>query len=181
VDSKKFSDEFAEYSQKLSAVLVSQIVRLGADQKLVTTSPEKFNIAELIDSFKTGIASSVIANVITLEYEARALNKALLLRGTSFEKVPVELAKRNVDKPKEIMVIGSPILYDKNKSFIESYNKGKGYDPYSISFGNSLFAGVLKDRTATAYNFLVGIRLGSKMPPSKGALGYALLVDKKII
>jgi len=103
---------------------------------------------------------SIINKIIHLDYEARELNKGLLLRATSFEKLQVGFGQQ----PKEALLAGSTVR--KQYGFEKAY-KEKLLDPYSVSLGNSLFAGILRDKTANIYSYL------TYRP------GYALFVDKK--
>lgn len=91
----------------------------------------------------------VLAQVISVEYKARELNKALLFRGTS----EIQLYK-NVDQEIFTTIIGSTI----NNKSLEAISKNYKEDldnGYSISFGNTLFAGIIKDWTACAYNYFL--------------------------
>jgi len=106
-------------------------------------------------------SDGVLAKVITLEYEARAANKALLFRGTS------RMQTEKSDTSKDKLVLMGNVLRT-GSTVLESYEARNL--PYSISFGNSLFAGWFMDSGeygACAYQYLI----------SQG--GYALFVDKK--
>jgi hypothetical protein len=58
-------------------------------------------------------------------------------------------------------------MYDEKK-FLEKSYKEETLKPLSVSFGNSLFAGIANDPGACAYNFL-----------SIKGMGYVLMIDKK--
>ena len=136
-------------------------------------------------------SNKLIAKTIALEYEARELNKGILLRGTSFQEFQVGGIAKDAKKKK---LAGNTLhsdetISERNKesgyykersmSFEEAY-KTKSNNLYSISFGNSLFAGCLKDWTACAYNFLNGGRVEGRVEQSMfKAAGYALFIDKK--
>jgi len=95
----------------------------------------------------------IVAQVIALEYKARKQNKALLMRGTS----NIQLDNHS----KEIVFCGSTLV---------GGNALQKIDQYSISFGNSLFAGAQDSceyKGATVYTYLA--RCG----------GYAIMLDKK--
>jgi hypothetical protein len=129
--------------------------------------------------------NQLITKCIALEYEARELNKGLLIRGTSFEKFDQLKSDDN-----QKMIAGSTVRHEETeynretkirttKSFEQAY-KEKGTTPYSVSFGNSLFAGAIRDRSACAYTFLTGERVYSDSSKSAfKTVGYALLIDKK--
>ena len=117
-------------------------------------------------------ANGIIARVIQLEYAARSQNTTLFFRGSS----PIPFHKREGEEPLQLM--GSTMYETELLGDIaEQYKKGKN-QPYSISFGNSLFAGYFEDfgelekeekgkLGACAYPFL-----------AKNG-GYALFIDKK--
>lgn len=110
--------------------------------------------------------NSTIPKVFALEYEARSLNKGILLRGSRILEVSLGASKG--------VLAGTP-LYEDSKLY-KKY-KEKSIYPYSISFGNSLFAGAFNDFDATVYTFFRGGRgTGVAIPLN---LGYALLIDKK--
>lgn len=127
--------------------------------------------------------NDLLSKIIDLEYEARELNKALLIRGSSFEKFQIKLG---LNQQKEKLIASSLVKQDRSEaedvSFEAAYGEKKN-TPYTISFGTSLFAGALGDRTACAFNFLADPTLVSsgydREPVMKKIPGYALLIDKK--
>ena len=145
-------------------------------------------LAERLIQEKT---NKIVAKTIALEYEAREMNKGILFRGSSF--IEIQVGGIAEDAKKKI-VAGSTLnshesIWERNKesgrfeqrnmSFEEAY-KTKNNNLYSISFGNSLFAGCLKDCEACAYSFLYGARVGKETSRSiLKATGYALFIDKK--
>lgn len=135
-------------------------------------------IEQLIKNLKKERAQQLIIKIEELEYEARSLNKAMLLRGTSFEKMQVCFGTKEerllIESPKEKTLAGSTIFLS-GESVEEEYGN-KTIDPYSISFGSSLFAGALFDLDACAFNYLSGYRSERTI---KKVTGYALFVDKK--
>jgi hypothetical protein len=120
--------------------------------------------------------NKIIKQYIMLEYEAREHNKALLIRGTTF--LPFEAIDIN-----ENLFSGSTVRHQETEWFpteIPSRKTGVTYSfeqaykkritqPYSISFANSLFAGIFNDFDACAYNYLLA---------KQKILGYALLINK---
>ncbi len=115
----------------------------------------KLSINNLAAHLQHESMNNILAKVITLEYEARERNKALLLRGTSFEE------EFQIGITEEKILAGTTLP----SGILES--------PYSISFGNSLFAGILLDPFACAYDYL------AKFALSRPSVGYALFIDKK--
>ena len=183
VDEKKCAD-LASHFVKALKDLHSKSGKGGLCMPHALASNDFF-INDLVSRCKTDDGRQILAKIVALEYEARELNKALLLRGTNYQKTAMGLGKN----PEKKMLAGST-LYTPSSSdwrtnaeipfpFEATYQK-KQYTPYSMSFGNSLFAGALLDPYACAFNFLMGERAaGGLFAPSFKAVGYALLVDKK--
>jgi hypothetical protein len=142
-------------------------------------------MGRLIASLKTEHQTNILAKIIALEYEARKQNKALLLRGTSLEEFQISLGK----DPKKAALLGSTLMkqesefdehtYERHDIPFETAYLEKKNEPYSISFGNSPFAGAMRDTTACAYYFLGGSRVYSGAKDLPHTAGYALLIDKK--
>ncbi|MBP6892275.1 hypothetical protein KBB68_01710 [Candidatus Babeliales bacterium] len=103
---------------------------------------------------------NLIKSVIEKEYRAKSLNKAMLLRGTDLLNVNnLKKIYRGVETSKgaeEIPVLGTTMTHQDLKDNL-----------FSISLGQSLFAGIFIDQTACAFYFL------------QNKPGYALLIDKK--
>jgi len=135
-----------------------------------------------VDKHNTDIIDpqSVLAKVIMLEYQARQVNKGLLLRGTyriSLDWLSYEAKQRNKNLTEKSRIYREPIelmgstLYESELfgDIPQKYKQGHN-SLYSISFGNSLFAGFIHDsseRGACAYSYLV----------KNG--GYGIFIDKK--
>jgi hypothetical protein len=118
--------------------------------------------------------TKIIEQVMDLEYEARKLNKALLLRGSnSVEKMamgylPYHAEKHAESRYKSFNLIGSTVY---GTPTFKNALLGSYTSKYSISFGNSLFAGWFHDATACAYLY---------MSADVGKLkSYGLLLDKQ--
>jgi len=75
-----------------------------------------------------------LKKTIDLEYEAFKQNKGLLFRGSNLFEV------KNIHQDSKKLIAST--LYDVS-------------EPFSLSFGNSLFAGYINDVGACAYNYLV--------------------------
>lgn len=123
----------------------------------------KFSI-ESNEPSDSSITNKVIQQTITLEYEGRTKNKAILFRGCGIKSEDVGLKH-----DRRLCLLGSTISHDYQT-------------PYSISFGNSLFAGMLTDHHASSYYFLGGGRLTRRLnlgQTQQGEnLGYALQINK---
>lgn len=107
--------------------------------------------------------TTLLGTVIDLEYQARKENKGILFRGSSFLNVSI---RPSDTKSKKKKILGSCFMQygDLLHGIKISY-----WNPYSISFGNSLFAGIFRDTGACAYYYLA----------TCGRSGYALFIDKK--
>jgi hypothetical protein len=103
-------------------------------------------------------SDKLLARTMALEYQARKQNKALLFRTNEILSVPVDESLQQADHTY------LPIL----ASTLGGDDKENDYFPYSISFGNSLFAGHLHDSGACVYHLARG----------RDAT-YALCLDKK--
>jgi hypothetical protein len=112
-------------------------------------------IGRLLASFP--FRDSIIFKIVDLEYEARLSNKALLMRGTSFKEFQLGLGE-------EKLLIGGTLFA--GPLLERSYGR-----PYSISFGNSLFAGAFSDETACVYNHLY-------IRDFRNIRGYVVFIDK---
>lgn len=100
-----------------------------------------------------------LEQIIALEYDARERNRALLFRGTSLFEIQIGL------DPEKKTLIGTTIRKTKDVPLERSYIE-KALEPYSISYGNTLFA--LRDCTASAYTYF-----------NEEKFGYVLFIDKK--
>jgi len=174
-------DRYPELAESRSALELFTIIKSRAGdittrlRKIIITFYEQQIAAQaqsvdfIVKMFKNSLQNepqtNIISKVIHLEYEARELNKGLLLRGTSFEALQVGFGQQ----PKEMLLAGSTL---QNKKALEKEYAKKTLTPYSISFGNSLFAGSQGDHTASAYHYLTSAK-------PRSAAGYALLIDKK--
>jgi hypothetical protein len=107
----------------------------------------------------------IIAHFIDSEYVGRRRNEALIVRGTSVIAVKKDSQKK--------LVAGSTINVS-DESFEIAYRKGE-IKPYSVSFGNSLFAGAINDLSACAYIHLGGVLVA---PAHLKAVGYTLQINK---
>lgn len=141
---------------------ISKKIELNLDQITMLFSDNR-----LLDM---GIDFHLISQVMLLEYEARKLNKALLFRGTSKKIQCIE--GENITLIDSTM-IGSTIYDYSLYTCIEEINqelcsRKDSIEPYSISFGNSLFAGLLHDPYACACKFL-----------KNSGQGYSLFINKK--
>jgi len=162
-DPQMLSDIIKIKSNEIASDLISEIL----SSNLIDLQPNLCPLKEIGSKLANEKQNNVIAKDIALEYEARKLNKAVLFRGTAFLKLQV--GGIGEDKTKKLLA-GSTMKHDDWDEPIEQLYKKKEIRAYSISFGNSLFAGVFIDCGACAYNFLNG---------ENKTAGYALLIDKK--
>ena len=118
---------------------------------------------------KTAQYRDIFQKIMNLEYEAREKNKALLLRGSQLISFKPSTQKALPTK----FLAGSTIPIKSGAETMEkTYHKGEKL-LYSISFGNSLFAGI-RDATANVFYYL------AQQPWSKSDVkfDYALLINK---
>ncbi len=132
---------------------------------------------------KSIYGEEVEAQTIALDYKAKAMNKGLLFRGTDSIKVDQGretpktsvLEKTGLDNPDMKYrgeLAGTTIYEATTLKDVGGGHKKKTLKPYSLSFGNSLFAGRKKDSGATAYTYLCR---GSSLE----FVGYVLFIDKQ--
>ncbi len=172
-NSLTFSSSIEEKTETLSRQLLDDLSREIA--KLYTLTTYEFNdngsyaLPETIRNLTKLKHRKVFTKIITLEYKARVLNKGLLLRGTSFERFSPFNTPAH---PNSTLVAGLPLLLrgDYSATMEKGYTQ-KNNTPYSISFGNSLLAGIFLDYGACVYEYLTHRQ-------SKGT-GYGLFIDKR--
>lgn len=193
ISSAALSDAIRANIEEIKAKLISRLIRLY--KPALRYDNPRFSKAgdygaKLLENLKKEESNKLISNYIALEYEARELNKGILVRGTTFKEF-----EQLGDETNKKMIAGSTVpqkevvLSEYNwetnsqertfKSLEQAY-KAKETHAYSISFGSFLFAGAIQDRTACAYTFLSGQRVaGEDIETAFNHLGYALLIDKK--
>jgi hypothetical protein len=142
------------------------------------------SIQNMIMHLKQESQNHIVQKVIALEYKAHANNKALLLRGSTFIKFQTGPDLGQTKNIQKSTLVGTTLVQPKENDkatylSLEQTEKNQSYTPYSISFGNSLFAGFILDAQACAYNFLMGARLTDDALnfPFKTA-GYGLMINK---
>jgi|GEM_PF-5808051 len=133
------------------------------------------------------VRETILFKELALEYEAREKNRALLFRGMSpVESVGLSVAS-SPDSPHEIsrgplldLSINAPrseseyegtvrVKYrERGGRLAQGSDKSDRFFLRSISYGNSLFAGVINDETACAYYYF-----------DSASVGYGLLIDKE--
>jgi len=117
--------------------------------------------------------SGIVKKMIDLEYSLRNQNKAFILRATGGVKQYVRLADNN--DPRSVgLLLDNPLFFQKNQARtmltpaeMFAYYKSDKLLRYSISFGNSLFAGSILDANACACSYI-----------ADSDLVYALSIDK---
>lgn len=117
-------------------------------------SQETFKLAVTIDASDQ---LNIIKKSIDLDYQAFEGNKALLYRGSDFLNIPSVYGRKKI--------LATTVLGATSDT---SFQKIISINPYSLSFGNSLFAGCYNDSGACAYYYLKRIK----------DMGYAILINK---
>jgi hypothetical protein len=174
-DSLRFADSIKEKNEELLLTLLGNLAHLFKTTEIDTCLTAKFQTPyKKIEDLTQPEQQKIFKKIITLEYQARNLNKGLLLRGTSFEEFsPFTI----LEHPNTTLLAGLPVPLSQQTSQKKHYPMEKAYaqktnTPYSISFGNSLLAGIFLDYGACTYNYLTQTK---ELP---GA-GYALFIDKR--
>ncbi len=119
----------------------------------------------LLPSSNTLNKSSILARALSLEYEAAEANRTVLFRGSS--GIELKIRKHSSNNRNRLELLGSSIKEEGLFNTILERYSSRNYKPYSVSFGNSLFAGYFNDKGACAYEYLYSFG------------GYALFLDKK--
>jgi hypothetical protein len=155
VNADLLADEIEMRSHEIPAVVMNSQQERGFLEKTIC----KEETSSLYPYTGRSIASDkLLARTMALEYQARKQNKALLFRTNEILSVPVDESLQQADHTY------LPIL----ASTLRGDDKENDYFSYSISFGNSLFAGHLHDSGACVYSLARG----------RDAT-YALSLDKK--
>lgn len=176
---KEISDLIAKNSSKLRLALLK---KLESNNYSYCFSYQQC----LLKSEKNISFNQIIDHVVALEYEARKLNKALLLRGSGLMELNLSIQQQPVHKSLAGTTIYKETDWNYDFSVIEEVPFWKKYKeknnvPYSISFGTSLFAGIINDPGACAYVFLSNCQAGMDYFNKKNTIpvGYGLLINKK--
>lgn len=153
-------------------------------------APLNDRIQAMVHSLGDEKNQCMVNDYVAQEYKAREKNKALIVRGCSPFIVDFKVANVRAN----YTLIGNSFsnytckdVYDDNDKLSKCFEipLSQAYQenmikPYSVSFGASLFAGLLKDQTACSYNFLMGKRVYSdKSTTISDIAGYSLQIDKK--
>jgi len=135
-------------------------------------------IPKLVETISTKASITLIENITKIEYEIQHINKALLIRGASF--VPFEIKKFGKKDDTPTLLAGNTLQEpkdltpeEKQKTSFYKYT----FKPYSIAFGNSLFAGAFIDPEACAYSYLTEY-VNQSIEQLKQLVGYVLFIDK---
>ena len=155
---KMLFQEYPELKDCENALQASKIIQEKSQELSIILSK---NLIEIKNH------SAIVKKYIKTEYEAREQNKALLVRGTtSLHNINFEIKNLSDEN------LGC-ISLSENK--IKRYINKKNLEPYSLSFGNSLFAGYFNDQPACAYFFLKKSNWDRNNDP---VAGYSLFVNK---
>ncbi len=144
--------------QPLSMNIQKNTTRLtkSIKKQMMDESPsDKRSSFHIMNSLEEDFDNKILDQCINIEYNHHALNKASLFRGTKPIKTPNQL-KRSVIQ--DSLIMGNELEINGN--------------PYSVSFGNSLFAGAFNDLNACAYHILLTQSLNQ-------ISGYALSLNKE--
>lgn len=129
-----------------------ELMRKILESKEVSASSLGIDVNDRLEIIKKGI---------DLDYQGFEKNQALLFRGSNFLNVP---ALHGLKKILATTVHG--VVWNQNNETL--LKKAQNISSYSLSFGNSLFAGIYNDQGACAYVYLKKIH----------DVGYAIYIDK---
>jgi hypothetical protein len=166
-DGLKLSERIKGKSNGIAAYFITEILKSSKEQIVdldeILKLAGKVNIGkEMMQKLEVGSVihikrylekelseHKIVSQVLSLEYKARGLNKALIFRGNF---------NIRIGESSREQLFGSTL-------------RTSSKDPYSISFGNSLFAGIITesrpDNSATVYMCIIG----------RGE-GYSLFINK---
>jgi hypothetical protein len=159
-------------SLDLSKMLETKVAALTTSfiQKISKAAFQRISLTRLSRGIQRSESVKIIAHFIDSEYGARHLNEVFITRGSSIITIKLDDQER--------LVAGSTFkVYPNEEPFELVYKKGE-IKPYSISFGNSLFAGIVADEGACAYSYLAGTGVYARTA-HLSAVGYTLLINKQ--
>jgi hypothetical protein len=199
---QEISNFFQNNTGRVFEFLVKQISALSFDENDKYHDETVSYLKCFLKSEHNESKNKMVENVVRLEYEARKANKAMLLRGSNLEEMDVSMGK----EPTKKFLIGNTLYQEFEDLPVDEKSKNSGdmdqdYDdaargpeipfwkkykeksnvPYSISFGTSLFAGLINDPAACAYSYLSGCGEFVQKPDSTVVMpvGYAVFINKK--
>jgi hypothetical protein len=159
------SDKIKQLSSSIAAWII--------DKNIPETNCLTFSFDENIIDFNNELSvnlgntiksNGIIAQTIRLEYQARVLNKGLLLRGTSMIHACLD---KNLSILQNSQIVCGDFI-QLHSSHKKSLSRKGSIRPLSISFGNSLLAGYMQDISACVYNYI-----------DQTGVGYGLFINKK--
>jgi len=167
LDSLQVSDVIKMNIQQMITILLDFFVKQINKKTINYADVLQSLTLHMIKNIGTSKELAVIERIIALEYRARDLNKGLLLRGSEFGEY--QIGSYFNDSPvKKKRLVGSTLRNDEDSDVYEDSNAIiQSITPYSISFGNSLFAGFFRDPLACVNFYLE--RYGT---------GYGLFINK---
>jgi len=173
------SSELRSKIEQQSTLLINTFIQQLNSQILRRRlSIHEYEREKLVKKISTKVSIALIENITKIEYEIQRINKALLIRGTSF--VPFEIKKFGKKDDTPTLLAGNTLQEpkdltpeEKQKTSFYKYT----FKPYSIAFGNSLFAGAFRDPAACAYNFLTEY-VNQSIQQLEQLVGYVLFIDK---
>lgn len=168
--SKQIPDLFDQQSKD---VIVQKIFqhRYAIAEEMIKEFHENYTRSCLYDthSHTSQLNDAIIFQVIDVEYQAQKTNNALLFRGSKPIAAPI-------GKGQVAHIAGQALQVPADKhnlvaATLESYKQNKF--PYSVSLGNSLFAGYVNNQGGCAYAYMTMKRFEGHN------IGIILLVNKK--
>ena len=170
-EQKSIVDVSNALESKLEPLKASRCEIMAQNDEYKKTASRNGISSDTSKWFEQERQTRIISTVMGFEYEARASNKALILRGT--DVLEEENSFKHAQQEQKMILAGSTV--HGTRSFKHSL-LGTQEKPYSISYANSLFAGFYQDPGGCAYTYLNGRKSNVA---NRDVVGYGLLVDQQ--
>lgn len=164
-------------SGKLSKKIEQQRASLAQEiiTELVSVSASDYNFQKLkkeLDRTKKLKRDGMVAKALELEYKARKHNRMLLWRGTEGVSQCIKaLAPASKLKSLSKQLLDSALRAQSLQGFVTLIRAQaeKAFQPFSLSYGNSLFAAFLYDCGACSYYYAYSSKFGYALELKKGS------------
>ncbi|MFA6264077.1 MAG: metallophosphoesterase [Candidatus Babeliales bacterium] len=179
-DNKLFDvTTFEDVQQRVQKNLIAKMIKALITQLLIVDETNYFvfrdnaSIRAILQQElnESSTENMFFYNVAKLEYEAREGNKALLYRGVSPFDAFLGYGEKDVEYKGKVLDLAVPASDKGEFEKLKELHRKKTLIPRSISYGNSLFAGIINDsgsRGASALLYFCEMNNA----------GYGLFIDK---
>ncbi|MBS1988565.1 hypothetical protein JST56_06285 [Candidatus Dependentiae bacterium] len=164
------SGKFSKKIEQQSASLAQEIIT-----ELVSVSASDYNFQKLkkeLDRTKKFKRDGMVAKALELEYKARKHNRMLLWRGTEGVSQCIKaLAPASKLKSLSKQLLDSALRAQSLQDFVTLIRAQaeKAFQPFSLSYGNSLFAAFLYDCGACSYYYAYSSKFGYALELKKSS------------